>query len=81
MEKRLDNIEQRLQVSKLSASLMASRQPPATFTNCTFIHELHIPAGMSMQRPAIQAFGMSMSRHRTTRLTYYRDSDDSDSDD
>ena len=81
VEKKLDDIEQRLQASQMSTSLMASRQPPATFTKCTFIREVHIPVGMSMLHPAAQGFAMSNGRRQTARYTYYRDSDDSDVDD
>ena len=81
MLKRMDNLEQQHQLSQMSRSLVASRQPPAKFVNCAIICDVHISPGMSMQHPAIQGFGTSMSRQRTARITYYRDSDDSDSDD
>ena len=78
--KRLDNIEQKLQLSQTSTSLVAFRQPPARFVNCTFV-EVHIPADMAMRHPAMQGLGMRMGRRQPTRSTYYYDSDDSDSGD
>ena len=77
-DKKLDDIAKKLEVSQMSTSLMASRQPSTKIVNNTYINKVQIPADVAMQYPAIK--GLGKGRHRPKKLTYYNDSDDSDSD-
>ena len=77
-EKKLDDITRKLEVSQMSTSLMASTQPSYKYENCTFIHKVQIPADVAMRHPAIK--GLGGGRHQPKKLTYYNNSDDSDSD-